>query len=70
MLLRLGVLRVSSCSKCLFLYGAFCHGALTLDLFALFATFAFQNLLELNSINVIYLFPLQIVIVAVDGLLF
>ena len=47
-----------------FLYGIFCHGALTLDLFALFAIFAFQNLIELNSISCIYLFPLQVVIVA------
>ena len=40
-LLRLDALCVSCCSKCLFLYGQFCHGALKHDLSStLFSNFS------------------------------
>ena len=41
---RSAVLRVSCCSKCLFLYGPFCYGVLELDLSSLFATFFSLNI--------------------------
>ena len=37
-LLRLGILHGSCCSKCVFMYGAFCRGALKTDRSSLFIT--------------------------------
>jgi len=46
-LLRLHVLCVSYCSKCLFLYGPFCHGALKLDPVYIFLSTSFQFILTI-----------------------
>ena len=50
-LLHLIVLRVLCCSKCLFLYRPFCHGAQELDISTFFAAFFFEHLFSFYYIN-------------------
>ena len=55
-MLRLGVHVFLCCSVCWFLYGPFCHGALKLDIFTLFATFFLSTSLLISFTIYIVLF--------------
>ena len=55
-----GCLNVSCCSKCLFVYGSFCHGALKLDRSTLFATCFSLNISSVYTASIHHYTPASI----------